>query len=228
MATEDKLVTIHVMGEAFRVPEGSTIMTALEYAGFQLTTGVGCREGFCGACGTLYREAGDYKIKGGLACQTVVTDGMHLAQIPFVPAAKPVYDIEALSPDEEAIKRIYPEVFRCVACSTCTKICPQDIQVMDYVQCLMRGDIAQAANISFDCLRCGLCGLRCPAEIVQYNAATLARRLYGRYLARPSERLERRVEAIARGDYDAQLDELQGLDADALKKRYYDREIKTK
>ncbi len=217
-----------VMGEAFEVPEGSTIMTGLEYAGFQLTTGVGCREGYCGACGTLYREAGDFKIKGGLACQTVVTDGMHLAQIPFVPGQKPGYDLDELAPDVDAFRKIYPEVFRCLACNTCTKICPQDIQVMDYVQAIMRGDLAEAADISFDCLRCGLCALRCPAEIVQYNAATLARRLYGRYLAKPAGHLARRVEEIEAGRYDDQLDELQEMGRDDLKDRYYRREIRTR
>jgi succinate dehydrogenase/fumarate reductase-like Fe-S protein len=222
------MVKIVVMGEAFDVPEGSTIMTALEYAGFQLTTGVGCREGYCGACGTLFREAGDYKLKGGLACQTVVSDGMHLAQIPFVPGQKPDYDITQLTPDVDSFKKIYPEVFRCVACNTCSKICPQEIQVMDYIQCIMRGDIAQAADISFDCLRCGLCALRCPAEVVQYNAGTLARRLYGRYLAKPAKSLEDMVTKVDAGDFEHELNELENMGRDELTDRYYKREIRTK
>jgi CO dehydrogenase/acetyl-CoA synthase alpha subunit len=228
MANEQNLVTIVVMGEAFKVPEGSTIMTALEYAGFQLTTGVGCREGYCGACGTLFRERGDYKIQGGLACQTVVSDGMHLAQVPFVPAHKATYDITELEPTVDAIKAIYPELFRCLACNTCTKICPQELQVMDYVQAIMRGDIASAAQLSFDCLRCGLCALRCPAEVVQYNAATLARRLYGRYLAKPAVQLDKMVSETEAGKYADEIDELKKMDADALKARYYEREIRTK
>ncbi len=40
-------------------------------------------------------------------------------------------------------------------------------------------------EVSFDCLMCGLCASRCPAEIVQYNVAILGRRLYSRHLARP-------------------------------------------
>ena len=105
-------VKVYILGEGFDVPEGSTIISALEYAGFQLTVGVGCREGFCGACGTLYREKGDYKLKAGLACQTVVTDGMNIAQIPFVPAEKPIYDINKVEPDIEAFKTLYPILFR--------------------------------------------------------------------------------------------------------------------
>ncbi len=228
MSDEPKMVTMVVMGEAFRVPEGSTIMTALEYSGFQLTTGVGCREGYCGACGTLYREKGDFKLKGGLACQTVVTDGMHLAQVPFVPGEKPVYDLTEVEPGVDAFSQIYPEVFRCLACNTCSKICPQDIQVMDYIQAIIRGDIASAADISFDCLRCGLCALRCPAEVVQYNAGTLARRLYGRYLAKPAVSLDKMVSEIEAGRYDDELTELTKMERDALREKYFAREIRTK
>ena len=228
MATQDNMVTMVVMGEAFKVPEGSTIVTALEYAGFQLTTGVGCREGYCGACGTLFRESGDHRIKGGLACQTVVSDGMHLAQIPFVPGEKPVYDIRQLRPVIDSFRQLYPEIFRCLACNTCTKICPQELQVMDYVQSIIRGDLASAADLSFDCLRCGLCALRCPAEIVQYNAATLARRLYGRYLAPAAPGLDARVAAVSSGLFDAEIDQLQGISGEQLSLTYYRREIRTR
>ncbi len=49
-------------------------------------------------------------------------------------------------------------------------------------------------NASFDCIACGLCSARCPVEETQYNVALLARRLYGRYLAKRSEHLAERVE----------------------------------
>ncbi len=228
MNEEQKMVKVLIMGEAYDVPEGSTIIMAMEYAGFQMKRGVGCREGFCGACATVYREKGDYKLKGGLACQTVVTDGMTLAQIPFVPAEKPIYNIKELTPDIDTIKALFPTVFRCVACNTCTKACPQEIKVMDYVQALKRGDIAKAADLSFDCIRCGLCALRCPAEIVQYNAATLAQRLYGRYLNKKSPELEERIVEIENGNYEKELDELGEMLRTDLSKRYYEREIKLK
>jgi succinate dehydrogenase/fumarate reductase-like Fe-S protein len=199
MSESRKMVTVYIMGEAYKVPEGSTIIMAFEYAGFQLKKGVGCREGFCGACATVYREKGDYKLKGGLACQTVVSEGMTLVQIPFVPSEKPIYDLNELTPDIGTFKKLFPTVFRCVACNTCTKSCPQEIQVMDYIQALKRGDIAKAADLSFDCIRCGLCALRCPAEIVQFNAATLAQRLYGKYLAKKSPELETRIKEIEEG-----------------------------
>ncbi|MCP4403998.1 MAG: 4Fe-4S dicluster domain-containing protein [bacterium] len=225
MAEERKLITVYLMGEAFKVPEAATIISAMEYAGFQLRRGIGCREGFCGACGTIYREAGDYKLKGGLACQTVVTDGMTLSQIPFVPAEKPVYDLTTLEPNVQTIMTYYPSVFRCVSCNTCTKACPQEIRVMDYVQAMVRGDIARAADLSFDCIRCGLCALRCPAEIVQYNAALLAQRLYGRYLAPKSPELDIRLQEIEDGKYTEEMTSLVNADRETLSKLYYERDI---
>ena len=62
------LITIYVMGEAYRVPKNLTIMKAMEYAGFRFIRGCGCRGGFCGACGTVYRTKDSYKLKVGLAC----------------------------------------------------------------------------------------------------------------------------------------------------------------
>jgi formate hydrogenlyase subunit 6/NADH:ubiquinone oxidoreductase subunit I len=228
MSVEKKMVTVYIMGEPQQVPESSTIIQAWEYAGFQLKKGVGCREGFCGACATVYREKGDYKLKGGLGCQTVVTDGMSLVQIPFVPSEKPQYDLAELEPTIDSFKELFPTIFRCVACNTCSKACPQDIIVMDYIQQLKRGNIAEAADISFDCIRCGLCALRCPADIVQFNAATLAQRLYGKYLALRSPELDDRIKEIDEGKYDAEIAELKNMGHDELVKKYYSRQIKIK
>ena len=226
MAENRKMIDVYLAGEKLQVPEGSTIIMALEYAGFQIKRGVGCREGYCGACGTVYREKGDYKLKGGLACQTVVTDGMAITQIPFVPAEKPVYDINELEPDVSSFIKLFPSVFRCVSCNTCTKACPQEIQVMDYIQAIIRGDIERAANLSFDCIRCGLCALRCPAEIVQYNNAILARRLYARYLAPKSPELDARLKELDEKKYDEELEELTKMPKEKLSEKYYSREIK--
>lgn len=226
MSNKQEMVKVFIMGEAHEVPAGSTIIMAFEYAGYQLKKGVGCREGFCGACATVYREKGNYKLQGGLACQTVVSDGMSLVQIPFVPAEKPIYDIDEITADVNTIKELFPTVFRCVSCNTCTKACPQDIQVMDYIQALKQGNIAKAADLSFDCIRCGLCALRCPAEIVQYNAGTLARRLYGKYLAKKSPELKNRVEEINDGKYKKEIQEMKEMDRTKLSEKYYTREIK--
>jgi len=220
-----ELVTVYIMGKAYKVPADATIMGAIEYAGYQIKRGAGCREGFCGACATVYRMPNDYKIYTGLACTTLVQDGMFLAQLPFVPADKPTYDINSIAPDVTAFQRIYPEIFRCVACNTCTKACPQDLQVMDYIQAAIRGDIKQVMDLAYDCLSCGLCAIRCPAEIVQFNVGILARRLYGKYLALRSPELEARFKEIEKGIYNKEYKELMSMSHEKLKKKYYERDI---
>jgi len=225
LAVPRKMVTVYIMGKAYKVPAESTIMGAIEYAGYQIKRGAGCREGFCGACATVYRLPGDFKIYTGLACTTLVQDGMWLSQLPSIPAHKPVYDIEKLKPDITAFQQLYPEIFRCVACNTCTKACPQNLQVMDYIQAAIRGDIEKVMDLSFDCLCCGLCSIRCPAEIVHYNVGILAKRLYGRYLAPRSQELELRLQEIRSGKYDKEYRKLMKMSREELKKLYYARDI---
>jgi len=224
-AQNNKLIPVYILSKKYYVPEGSTIITAMEYAGFKLKKSVECREGFCGACASLYRLPGDYKLHGGLGCQTVVQPEMHIVQIPYTPAEKKRYDIEKLTPDNAPFNELYPEVYRCVSCNTCTKICPQELQVMDYVQAIIKGDLELATDLSFDCIMCGLCGVRCPAEMAQFNISILARRLYGRYLTPKSEFLEVRLKEIEDGKYEKEYERLMKMSREELKKTYYEREI---
>ncbi len=219
------MVSVFIMGKRHVVPEHATIMRAIEYAGHQIIRGVGCREGFCGACATIYRLPGDYKLHTGLACTTLVQEGMQLTQIPSVPMEKKVYDLEKLKPDVSAILEVYPVTFRCVACGTCTKACPQGIPVMDYIQAAMRGDLAKVADLSFDCVACGLCALRCPAEIIQHEVGVLSKRLTGRYLRKESSELDDRIAEVRANKYDAEYEELMAMDKKVLSKLYYDRDI---
>ena len=219
-----KTIPIYVMGKKYEVPETLTIMKAMEYAGFQFLRGCGCRGGICGACPTVYRKAGDYKLHFGLACQTVVEPDMFLAQIPFYPANRAVYDIEDIEPTAEAIFALYPELFRCVACNSCSKACPMDVEVMDYISALKQGDIAKAAKLSFDCIQCGLCASRCMGELPQYHIAQLARRMYGKYIQPRFEQLQKRVEEIKSGKYDEMLRKLTEMSKEELEKLYLERE----
>lgn len=221
----DEMVTIHVMGKQYEVPANLTIMKAMEYAGYRFVRGCGCRGAFCGACGTVYRTKDDYRLRVGLACQEVVQDGMYLAEIPFFPGNKATYDVEELEPTAKTMLEQYPEIFRCLACNACTKACPQDIEVMEYIQASLRGDIAKAADLSFDCILCGLCASRCPAEIVQYNVGLLARRLYSRHVAPASEQLAKRVKDVEKGKFDKELDKLTKMKKPELAKLYNSRDI---
>lgn len=99
-----------------------------------------------------------------------------------------------------------------------------DIKVMDYVAAAMAGDIKKAAELSFDCVMCGLCAARCPAEEVQYNIAILARRLYGRYILPKAEHLAQRVQEVESGKYETMLQELMKADKATLMKLYKERE----
>jgi len=222
---ESDYVTIYVLGKKHKVPKDLTIMKAMEYAGHQFRRGAGCRGGFCGACATLYRRKGSYKLEGALACQKIVEDGMVIAQIPFSPAAKKTYRLEELKPSASTILEYYPEVSRCLSCNTCTKACPQDIMVMDYVQAALRGDLAKATELSFDCISCGLCAVRCPAEIVPYNVAQLARRLYARYIDGPAQQVLDRVEEVEKGVYDEEIERLKKASKEELAQLYNSREI---
>lgn len=221
-----QLATIYVMGQACRVPKELTIMKAMEYAGYRFVRGCGCRGGFCGACGTVYRTKDSYKLKVGLACQTVIEDGMYLAQIPFYPGNKAEYELAKLAADTQVLVKHYPEIMRCIACNSCTKICPQDIDVMGYINKAIRGDIDGVADMSFDCIMCGLCATRCPAEIVHYNVALLARRLYGAKRAKRAEHVRQRVEEIAAGKFEPGLDRLCGMSEEELSRMYYDPKVR--
>jgi len=217
-------VTIYVMGRAYEVPADLTILTAMEFAGYKFVRGVGCRQGFCGACSTIYRKKGDYKLQTGMACQTRVEDGMYLVQIPFVPAEKAIYDIAKESYDVNAILKHYPEIARCVSCNTCTKACPQDLEVMDYVQAALKGDFEKAAEESFDCIQCGLCAARCPSELVQYHIAQLARRMYGRYEFPEPGYLKKRVKEIDEGKFNKEMEKIMKASKKELVKLYAERE----
>jgi formate hydrogenlyase subunit 6/NADH:ubiquinone oxidoreductase subunit I len=222
---KEDMVTVFIMGKAFKVPADATIMGAIEYAGYLIKRGAGCREGFCGACATIYRLPGDYKIYTGLACTTLVEKGMWLSQLPATPAHKSIYDINKIKPEVATIQALYPEVFRCVACNTCTKACPQDLEVMDYIQAAKRGDIEAVMDLSFDCVMCGLCAIRCPSEIVQFNVGLLAKRLYGKYLAKKSPELRKRIQEMKKKKFDKEYDEMMKMDKAKLKKKYYDRDL---
>ncbi len=222
---QENLIPVYIMGKRYMVPPTLTIMKAMEYAGYTLVRGVGCRGGFCGACGTTYRIKGDPKLYFGLACQTVAQPNMYLAQIPFFPAQRATYDITQLEPTPATFFSTYPELLRCLGCGACTKACPQDLEVRAYMAAGMKGDLAEMADLSFDCIMCGLCAARCPAEEAQYNIAILARRLYGRYLAPRSDHLAQRVEEIEGGVFNAQLEQLKRLSRDELVERYEARDV---
>ena len=225
MAEQVQMVDIYIMGRHYQVPEGLTILTALEYCGYRMVRGCGCRAGFCGACATIYNFKNDPQLRYDLACQKTIEPDMHLVQIPFFPAAKALYNLEEIEATGEQVLALYPDFIKCFGCNNCTKSCPQDLEVMWFISDALRGDLREVTIKSFDCVMCGLCAARCPQGLVPYNIALLGRRLYGRYLAPTSKHLEDRVAEIAAGKFDAELEEIKKMSEDELHRRYAEREI---
>lgn len=219
------LIPIFVMGKRYEVPAGLTIMKAMEWIGYRYIRGCGCRGGFCGACATVYRLPGEYKLKAGLACQTTIIPHMSLMQIPFYPVQKAKYDLNQIGDPLKALLQLYPEITRCLGCGTCIKVCPQNLQPMYYVAAALRGDWKQAAELSFDCIMCGLCASRCPAELVPYNIGIFARRYFSKYERPKPEHLKKRKLEIEQGKYDQALDNLVQMDEAELRKMYEERDF---
>jgi heterodisulfide reductase subunit C len=225
MVEQVPMVNIYIMGKRYQVPEGLTILTALEYCGYRLIRGCGCRAGFCGACATVFKVKDDPQLKFDLACQKTVEPEMYLTQIPFFPATKALYELDELEATYEQILKLYPDIVKCFGCNTCTKTCPQALEVMWFMSDALRGDIKEVANKSFDCVMCGLCAARCPQGLVPYNIALLCRRVYGRHMAPRSKHLDDRIDDIEKGKFDEELTKLEKMSEEELRRRYETRDI---
>ena len=221
----EKNVNIFLYGKKYSVPESLTIMGAMEYAGYELVRGCGCRNGFCGACATIYRIHGKQELHACLACQTKVEEGMYIATLPFFPLVKQVYDINKVKPTEQIMMQLYPEIYACVGCNACTKACTQGLNVMQYIAYAQRGEYAKCAEESFDCVMCGVCSSRCPAGISHPQVALLARRLNGKYIEPESKHLLERVKEIEEGGYDKLIEDIMNKPISELKELYNTREI---
>ncbi|HRR78391.1 MAG: (2Fe-2S)-binding protein [Ruminococcus sp.] len=224
----ENMINVYLFGKKYQVPAGLTIMTAMEYAGYELVRGCGCRNGFCGACATIYRIKGESELHGCLACQTEVQENMYVATLPFFPLEKRVYSIEEIKPDQQVMMQLYPEIYACVGCNACTKACTQELNVMQYIAYAQRGEYDKCAEESFDCVMCGVCSSRCPAGISHPQVAMLARRLNGKYIAPECQHLADRVNEVNEGIYDEKIAELMAKAVDSvqeLKDMYNHREI---
>ena len=217
-------IPISIFGKIYEVPEGLTIQKAMEFSGYQFIRSCGCRGGICGACLTEYRIPGAYPLKVVLACQALIEPEMQITQSPFVPMNRAQYELEKLKNQPGILGKIYPEVYRCLQCNTCTRVCPMEIQVMDCIAHAIRGDVEGVASLSFQCIQCGACASKCPAEISQPNVALLARRIYGRYVCSVPESLYQRIGEIEKGRYDKVLEKLTRLSNEELMSLYTQRE----
>ena len=220
-----EMVNVYFFGKKYSVPGDLTIMTAMEYAGYTLKRGCGCRHGFCGACATIYRIKGENELKTCLACQTQVQEGMYIATLPFFPADKRNYDMDEISAKQRVMMDLYPEIYSCIGCNACTKACTQDLNVMQYIAYAQRAEYAKCAEESFDCVMCGVCSSRCPAGISHPMVGELARRLNGKYIAPKSEHVKNRVAEIKEGKFDDLIEQVMQKPIEEMQELYNNREI---
>ena len=221
----EEMVTVYLLGKKYSVPATMTIMDAMEYAGFKLVRGCGCRSGFCGACAVIYRLKGSTELKVVLSCQTKVEEGMCVGKIDSFPINKRTFNIEEIKVSDNIVGQLYPEIFSCIGCNACTKGCPQGLNVMQYIAYAQRGELEKCAEESFDCVSCGCCSVRCPAGISHPMVGLLARRLTGKYIAPKSEHLEKRVEEIHEGKYDDLIEQIMQKPITDMQELYNNREI---
>lgn len=222
---DKEMATIFLFGKKYDVPAELTIMNAMEYAGYVLKRGCGCRNGFCGACATIYRIKGNNQLLTGLACSTKVQNGMYIATLPFFPLEKQIYDINKIKPEQSVMMQLYPEIYACVGCNACTRACPQELNTMQYIAAAQRGDFVACADLSFDCVMCGCCSSRCPAGISHPQVAELARRLNGKYLQPATKHLADRVAEINEGKCEDAIQAMMHKSLDEIKQLYNNRDF---
>lgn len=96
---------------------------------------------------------------------------------------------------------------------------------MQYIAYAQRGEYDKCAELSFDCVMCGVCSSRCPAGISHPQVAMLARRLNGKYIAPECEHLAERVQEINDGMYNDLIEKLMQKPIEEIKELYNNREI---
>ena len=210
---------IYIQGKKYEVPAGLTIMKSIEYAGYQIKRGCGCRGGVCGACATIYRMENETKWHICLACQTNAMDGMYLVQLPYVPSFRASYDIDKEECSPETVARLYPTIKRCMGCNTCTNTCPIELPVLDYVSAMLVGDFETAKELSIECIMCGMCAARCPGELAPMNMALMVRRLMGQAAHKNTPEFKQRLADIRNNKFKDEIErymkmetpELQGI-----------------
>ena len=99
-------------------------MTAMEYAGYTLKRGCGCRHGFCGACATIYRIKGENELKDLPGLPDSGTGGHVCGKHSVLPDRQDALTTSKIfSPNQQIMMELYPEIYSCIGCNACTKAC---------------------------------------------------------------------------------------------------------
>lgn len=203
------MINIEILGKYYEVQEGITILQAFWYVGQKKIRGVGCLGGFCGACSTVYRVADeDYKLHVGLACQTVVKEGMSLVQIPFFPVKQKTNYADEVRDNQDILLQVYPDLRKCISCGACTRVCPQDLNVLGYLIKAEDGDFEKSSEWSFDCINCGMCAMKCPMDLSPNLIGAYVREKNHKVNNVNSKNLHDRINEIESGIFKNEWDEL--------------------
>jgi heterodisulfide reductase subunit C len=95
-----------------------------------------------------------------------------------------------------------------------------DLEVMNYVSAALRNDLEQAVELSMECVMCGMCAARCPAELAPFNIALLIRRIYGKHILRRPRSLDQRLDDIQAGGFHRDLLELKASSKAELEEKF--------
>ncbi len=180
------------------------MVQALWYAGHELVKGIGCLGGVCGACTFTYRRRGDPGVKTGLACQTLVEEGMGFSPPTSITITRAKYRFPEVHDPKASLLKYYPETRRCTRCNACTLACPQDIDVRACVLQSLSGEFATVSDLFYNCVMCGLCTVVCDVGIRPNLVALYARRSEGAHLAPRPENLLKRLQEMESGVYESE------------------------
>lgn len=195
------MVTIEIQGKSCQVPGGITAIQALWYTGQELIKGIGCLGGVCGACTFTYRRKGDPGVKTGLACQTLVEEGMGFSPPASITMIRSKYRFPEVNDSKASLLKYYPETRRCTRCNACTLVCPQDIDVRACVLKALSGEFTTVSDLFYNCVMCGLCTVVCDVGIRPNLVALYARRSEGAHLSPRPENLLKRLQEMRSGAY---------------------------
>ena len=213
---ESQRIRVEIQGKQYQVPKGISMLQAYWFIGQEPIHGVGCLGGVCGACTVSFQSKESPQTQTGLACQIPIQDGMSFGLLPITPKKIKKYQLSSLQDPGAELLRLFPETKRCVSCRACTVVCPQDIEVMDGVLSMIRGNLESAADLFYNCVMCGLCSMVCDVGISPQLLGLYARRVVGRDLAQQEGQLMKRVKEIAEGAFDQEWEKILYLDEKAL------------
>jgi len=195
------MITVEIQGKSYRVPEEITVVQALWYTGHEILKGIGCLGGVCGACTFTYRRNGEAGTRTGLACQTLVEEGMVFSPPVSLTVARAEYRISEIQDPRASLLKYYPETRRCTRCNACTLVCPQGIAVQGCVLKSLSGEFSSVAEMFYSCVMCGLCAAVCDVGIKPNLVGLYARRSVGASLSPFPENLSKRLQEMEHGIY---------------------------